>query len=330
VELDRHFIERSDFSVSRRGYDPDEVDRHLRELADAVAELKRTQRRSPSSLAASAADQVRGIVEAAERSAGDIQEQAEAEAKRIVDDASSRARETREKADSDAMSRVQDAEQATERMLERTGGVEGEIDRLLGEMRSAAGGLVENLRNSAQSLNEELSQIRTEFAGVREARLETGGGGGGAAVEPESVEATEPDTFEPEPAADTDVSLGDDAGPVDAEPEVVVEVQETVVDIPADETVEESPIAEAGADGSDEGDTAVEEEAAPAVPDEAPAESTRGGGRSIRGAEGARLIALNMALNGTPRDETARYLSQNFDLDDQDSLLDEVYARVGG
>ncbi len=46
--------------------------------------------------------------------------------------------------------------------------------------------------------------------------------------------------------------------------------------------------------------------------------------------EGARLIALNMALNGTPRDETARYLSQNFELDDQDALLDEVYARVGG
>jgi hypothetical protein len=37
-----------------------------------------------------------------------------------------------------------------------------------------------------------------------------------------------------------------------------------------------------------------------------------------------------MALNGTPRDETARYLSQNFELDDQDALLDEVYARVGG
>jgi hypothetical protein len=37
-----------------------------------------------------------------------------------------------------------------------------------------------------------------------------------------------------------------------------------------------------------------------------------------------------MALNGTPRDETARYLSQNFELDDQDGLLDEVYARVGG
>ena len=45
--------------------------------------------------------------------------------------------------------------------------------------------------------------------------------------------------------------------------------------------------------------------------------------------EGARLIALNMALNGTPREETDRYLAENFDLPDRGSLLDEVYARVG-
>ena len=37
-----------------------------------------------------------------------------------------------------------------------------------------------------------------------------------------------------------------------------------------------------------------------------------------------------MALNGTPREETARYLEENFDLEDQDAILDEVYARVGG
>ncbi len=47
-------------------------------------------------------------------------------------------------------------------------------------------------------------------------------------------------------------------------------------------------------------------------------------------AEGARLIALNMALNGTPREETARYLSENFQLADAGSLLDEVYASVEG
>ena len=46
------------------------------------------------------------------------------------------------------------------------------------------------------------------------------------------------------------------------------------------------------------------------------------------GVEGARLIALNMALNGSARDETAHYLSENFQLDDPDALLDEVYARV--
>src|ERR671920_668215 len=113
-------------------------------------------------------------------------------------------------------------------------------------------------------------------------------------------------------------------GPVDAEPEVVAEVEETTAgeDFDTAEQAEVSPIAEAGAEDE------AEDEAG--VPDEAPAESSSRGGRSIRGAEGARLIALNMALNGTPRDETARYLSQNFDLDDQDSLLDEVYARVGG
>jgi hypothetical protein len=47
-------------------------------------------------------------------------------------------------------------------------------------------------------------------------------------------------------------------------------------------------------------------------------------------AEGARLIALNMALNGTPREETDRYLSENFQLSDRDGLLDEVYASVEG
>jgi hypothetical protein len=47
-------------------------------------------------------------------------------------------------------------------------------------------------------------------------------------------------------------------------------------------------------------------------------------------AEGARVIALNMALGGTPREQTARYLAENFELDDPDALLDDVYSRAGG
>ncbi|MDQ3740277.1 MAG: hypothetical protein M3389_04955, partial [Actinomycetota bacterium] len=58
-----------------------------------------------------------------------------------------------------------------------------------------------------------------------------------------------------------------------------------------------------------------------------PAGATGGDGGDV---EGARLIALNMALNGQSRDETDRYLAENFDLADRKSLLDEVYESVGG
>jgi DivIVA domain-containing protein len=44
---------------------------------------------------------------------------------------------------------------------------------------------------------------------------------------------------------------------------------------------------------------------------------------------GARLIALNMALDGKPREETARYLAEHFALADTEGLLDDVYARAG-
>jgi hypothetical protein len=36
-----------------------------------------------------------------------------------------------------------------------------------------------------------------------------------------------------------------------------------------------------------------------------------------------------MALNGTPREETDRYLAENFSLKNRKALLDEVYASVG-
>jgi hypothetical protein len=91
------------------------------------------------------------------------------------------------------------------------------------------------------------------------------------------------------------------------EPEAEVEIEEVLV-------------VEAEGDGGepvalDEAGHAVGEQAASATADDA---------------EGARLIALNMALNGTPREETDRYLSENFQLSDRDGLLDEVYASVDG
>ncbi len=46
--------------------------------------------------------------------------------------------------------------------------------------------------------------------------------------------------------------------------------------------------------------------------------------------DGARLVALNMALNGDSREDTGRYLEENFAVPDRERLLDEVYAAIEG
>jgi DivIVA domain-containing protein len=68
-----------------------------------------------------------------------------------------------------------------------------------------------------------------------------------------------------------------------------------------------------------------EPEPEPEVPDPPRTEAAAANGDEA----GARLIALNMALSGTPREETARYLAENYRLADPDGLLDDVYSRAG-
>jgi ABC-type transporter Mla subunit MlaD len=74
---------------------------------------------------------------------------------------------------------------------------------------------------------------------------------------------------------------------------------------------------------------AAASEPEPETADIAPAASPAAGPPTADGHEGARVIALNMALNGSPREDTARYLDENFELENPEALLDEVYARVG-
>ena len=70
--------------------------------------------------------------------------------------------------------------------------------------------------------------------------------------------------------------------------------------------------------------------AAAAGPRSRAAEPADEAGASRNGDEaGARLIALNMALSGTPREETAAYLAEHYDLADPEALLDDVYSRAG-
>jgi DivIVA domain-containing protein len=78
------------------------------------------------------------------------------------------------------------------------------------------------------------------------------------------------------------------------------------------------------------GHEAVEEDFAAAEPAPDPAPAGDLDGLTDADETGARLIALNMALGGSPREETARYLAEHFALADPEALLDDVYSRTQG
>jgi DivIVA domain-containing protein len=78
------------------------------------------------------------------------------------------------------------------------------------------------------------------------------------------------------------------------------------------------------------GTTADPDPAPASAPAEAPSAPPAADGASRTGDEaGARLVALNMALEGTPRDATAAFLAEHYEVADLDALLDDVYASAG-
>jgi DivIVA domain-containing protein len=79
---------------------------------------------------------------------------------------------------------------------------------------------------------------------------------------------------------------------------------------------------------------AAPEPAAPATPAAAPepaAVATPAAAPAPKNGDSAaaRIVALDMALSGTSREDTDRYLAENYDLPDRAALLDEVYAAAG-
>jgi DivIVA domain-containing protein len=89
-------------------------------------------------------------------------------------------------------------------------------------------------------------------------------------------------------------------------------------------------VASAGGEAADERPVpvAVEPAVAPAIDEPADPAAIAQAANGAPDEAGARLIALNMALSGTPRDETARYLAEHYGLDDAGDLLDDVYTRA--
>jgi DivIVA domain-containing protein len=263
MALDRQSIEKRDFPIGRRGYDPAAVDAHLSEIASQVDELRLNARRHTESLASSASEQVRAIVEAAEASAAEILRQAETEAREIRTEAAQEAQGARTDATTQARDYVGRVSESTTVMLQRLNAMESELSSL-----------IDGLRTGSNRLNADLQLLEGNFDGVRDA------------VGPRA-----------QFAAEVEPSVGGPLAPNVAEPLTEDVVAEAIV---VETTEVEVVVVPAAA--------AVEELA--------------------EDLEGARLVALNMALNGTPREETDRYLAENFELEDRQLLLDEVYASV--
>jgi DivIVA domain-containing protein len=169
-------------------------------------------------------------------------------------------------------------------------------------VEDAAGGMLSRLGELERELGGLLDALRRSGERLTEglARLhEQVGEAGGA---PPAVEG-EPEDFAGAARAATTGAADDESSAAD-EP-----------DQPAADIADDASAAGTTARGESVGDTAAEEQ----MPD----------GRADGDEAGARLIALNMALSGTPREETARYLAEHFRLADPEALLDDVYARAG-
>ena len=267
MPLDRQSIEKRDFPIGRRGYEPEAVDDHLSQLANEVDALRRqAERRSPESLAAVASQQVAAIVQAAETTAADLERDARDEADRIRQDAERDAVSTRDDAVRRSQAHVQRVGEATAQMLQRVDAMQNEVNTVS-----------DSLRTGGNRLQADLSLLESSMHDL----YDTGGR----------------------------------SAPTDA---VASEAPLREVPAPTPPAAAPEPVAAVSAPPQ-------EEPAAPPPPPPTPAPPAATDDDDL---EGARLIALNMALNGTARDETDRYLAEHFALSDRTALLDEVYESV--
>lgn len=311
MELDGQGIERRDFPISRRGYEPAAVDAHLHAVSVAVAELRREAQKGES-LGASAASQVQSILDAAEATASDIVGQAQQTARRAIETAEMEAQRTRQDAIARAQAHVAAVAEATAKLRSGVEAMDGDL-----------AGLVERLRSGAAQLGGELAGLERDMAGLYDAAARGPAPqampAAASAPPPEPADAGEPDAL----FADAAVDLGGAALRRDG---ASAAAEAAAAPAPA---ATPAPAAQAnGAVG-----------ASAAEPVRADLATMRDGSEAAQAAapaapsadlDGARLIALNMALNGDSREATDRYLAENFDLPERQKLIDEVYAAIDG
>lgn len=306
VELDRQVIERRDFPIVRRGYDPASVDAHLRALAADLEELRReASSRGHESLASVAGTQVQGILEAAQATAETIERDAAQDAQRVREEANADALRTREEAIARSREHVAAVTQATEMLLARVGTMDTETQTLVESLRSGASQLAGDLA-AAETNMSALYDAAAGRTGIGESPAEPAAAYNGDDLAP--VAAPPPETHE----APFAQALSESHGGMQGDPYAAAAYGEVSSAVPPGQVPGEPAYEQAPLDPS----TAHLAEPAPAP--------------SSEDLDGARLVALNMALNGDSREETGRYLAENFAVPDRERLLDEVYAAIEG
>ena len=150
MDFDRQAIEKRDFPIVRRGYDPAAVDAHLRALAAEIEELQRANsgRGPDSSLASAAGTQVQSILQAAETAAADIESRALNDATNARQDADRDAARTRQDAVEQARMHVAAVAQATAVLIERVASMDGEVGALSESVRAGSSRLAADLAAS--------------------------------------------------------------------------------------------------------------------------------------------------------------------------------------
>jgi hypothetical protein len=318
VDIDRQAIERRDFPIARRGYEPAAVDAHLRALASEIEQLQRERADgggAEPSLASTAGSQVQSILAAAEAAAADIEQQAREAARTAREDADRDAAQTRAEAIDRAQAHVAAVSQATAALLERVRAMDAEVSALVGSLRSGADRLAADLA----AVETNMGELYDEAAG----RSVTNAVSGGAQSQP--AIAPSPPPGPPQPAAAAPPAPGAKGG-AGAEAAPIPPPPPSGAAAPHVRHAQTSPPPLSAPEGA-EPEVHIDPEAPPPRQRIASGEggsATAGGGDL----DSARLVALNMALNGESREDAERYLAENFTLADRGKLIDEVYAAI--
>jgi vacuolar-type H+-ATPase subunit H len=326
--MEREDVVREDFPTARKGWDPDAVRAHLESLFERLPT-------SPSGLGDAAGERVATIVAAAESTAAEIEAEARERAESTLSEARSEAERILAEARTEAESRLERAQGAVESLV-------GQAESLRAQVGSLGASLTDDLRERAAAVSAEISPPPEPGP---EPPAPTPDPGPPVPEPDPGPPAPTPDPAPPVPEPDPGPPAPDpDPGPVTPDPPQPDPGPPSPDPAPDPGTPEPPPAPEPPTDpepgpparGGEE--VSTEDLIAQLRGDGEAAGAVNGDGEEAPGeapaadadAAAARLVAMNLALEGVERDEIVIRLRAEFGgLESAEQLADDVLARAG-